>query len=481
MTPAAGGHRWIRRPGTATRLAGFLAVLLAIVLGLTTFETERIFTSHSMATVSNDLTAQVRQYAGTVRGTAPTDLAARSVRYLSAQVLPKGDYLLVGLAGPVHLGSTGSGPLLADPTLQALLDRPPQATSTDELTAGGMPLLVVVSPIRSGTRTLGTLVAAADLTGIRADQHRVVLVLAGEAVVALLAAVVAAYLLLRRLLRTVGRITAAADAAAQGELGRRLGDQGTDDEVGQLAGTFDGMLDRLSAAIEAQRRLISDVSHQMRTPLTVARGHLEVMQRVGVEDPDEVRSTVQTVIDELDHMRNLVERLLMLGRVLEPDFLQTHPVDLRAMVADTFEAAVVLAPRQWTRSEVPDVVIDVDADKLRGALLNLLDNAVKATGADDTIAIAATLEADGGVAISVDDSGPGLAPDQIAVALARFGRPEQAASGGSGLGLAIVSAVARAHGGTFALGPSPLGGCRATITIPPDRVRATLPVEMVGI
>ncbi len=481
MTPPTGQHARIRRPGTATRLAAFLAVLLAIVLGLTTFETERIFTSHSMATVTNDLTAQVRQYAATMRATRPTDLATGSVRYLSAQVLPRGEYLLVGLSGPVHLGSSGSGPLLADPALRALLDHPPATTTTSQFTAGHAPLLVVVSPIRSGPSTLGTLVAVANLTAIRADQHRVILVLAGEAAVALLAAVVAAYLLLRRLLRTVGRITAAAGAAAQGDLDRRLGDQGTDDEVGQLAATFDGMLDRLSTAIEAQRRLLSDVSHQMRTPLTVARGHLEVLERVGMDDPDEVRSTVHTVIDELDHMRNLVERLLMLGRVLEPDFLETHPVDLRALVADTFQAGVVLASRQWSRSDVPDVVVDVDADKLRGALLNLLDNAVNATGPDDVIAVSAALEAGRGLVISVDDSGPGLTPDQVTVALTRFGRPERTATGGSGLGLAIVSAVARAHGGEFALGISPLGGCRATIRIPADRVRTSVPVELVGL
>ncbi len=154
-----------------------------------------------------------------------------------------------------------------------------------------------------------------------------------------------------------------------------------------LAATFDQMADRVAAAMEAQRRLLSDVSHQLRTPLTVARGHLEVLGRGPAPDPAEVRETVDLVVDEIDHMRALVERLLLLGRALEPDFLDQIPVDLRTFCLDLFAAARVLAPRDWQLSEVPDVVVDVDEAKLRGALLNLIDNAVRATADGDTVAL----------------------------------------------------------------------------------------------
>src|SRR5206468_2525526 len=108
--------------------------------------------------------------------------------------------------------------------------------------------------------------AAANLSRSNADLSRVRALVIGEAVVALLAAVAAGYLLLRRLLRRIGRITATAADIGSGQLDRRLGDQGTDDEVGQLAETFDAMADRIADTLTLQRRLLSDVSHQLRTP-----------------------------------------------------------------------------------------------------------------------------------------------------------------------------------------------------------------------
>ena len=191
----------------------------------------------------------------------------------------------------------------------------------------------------SGHRSIGTVIVAADLSQQRSDQNRVLVLVVGLAFIALVGAVAGAYLLLRRLLRTVGRITTTASAIESGDLDRRLGDQGTDDEVGQLAATFDSMLDRLETAMTLQRRLLSDVSHQLRTPLTVARGHLEVLARQEDADIVEVRDTVAVVIDELDHMRSLVERLLLLGRALEPDFLQLERLDLRTFLSDLFDAA----------------------------------------------------------------------------------------------------------------------------------------------
>jgi signal transduction histidine kinase len=224
-----------------------------------------------------------------------------------------------------------------------------------------------------------------------------------------------------------------------------------------------------------QRRLLSDVSHQLRTPLTVARGHLEVLARQPTVDRDEVGDTVATVVDELDHMRSLVERLLLLGRALEPDFLQIEHLDLRTFVADLVDSSRVLANRDWRSSPAPDLVLDVDVAKLRGALLNLIDNAVRATTADDVIEIRAEQSvATGAVAISVEDSGPGIPVDQLDRVLERFGRLGSADRDGSGLGLAIVIAVAEAHGGTFALSGSSLGGCRAVITLPGARI-STVP------
>jgi signal transduction histidine kinase len=260
-----------------------------------------------------------------------------------------------------------------------------------------------------------------------------------------------------------------------GDLDRRLGDQARDDEVGELAATFDVMADKVASAMTAQRRLLSDVSHQLRTPLTVARGHLEVLGRTGASDPAEVTSTVALVVDELDHMRTLVERLLLLGAAMEPDFLDPAPVDLRMLLADVLEAGRMLADRRWAMTSAPDVVLLADASKLRGALLNLLDNAAKATASGDRIELRTRRHTDGSLTISVEDGGPGIPVAQRAEALTRFRRPpaHRADARGSGLGLAIVSAVASAHGGRLEIGDSTLGGCRVSVILPPESVLQT--------
>lgn len=460
-----------RRVGSAGRLAAFLAILLAAILSVTAYETARAFANQSIASTTASLVSEVDSFSRATAHTTADSLEPATVAYLQGRVLVQGESLMVGLDSGRRFGSSGSAFLLSSPEVRSLLARPPVVTTTYRESLDGVDTLLLASPIRQGRSVVGTLLVASDLSQLHADQRRVVVLGIGEALVALVAAVAGAYLLLRRLLHTVGSITDTAASIESGDLDRRLGDQGTDDEVGKLAATFDSMLDRLQAAMVVQRRLLSDVSHQLRTPLTVARGHLEVLARQPHVDVAEVRETVAVVVDELDHMRALVERLLLLGRALEPDFLEIERLDLRTFLSDLTDSARVLAPRWWSLAPVPDVVLEVDAAKLRGALLNLVDNAVGATATGDTIEVRSVVDPlDGSLVLSVEDSGPGIPDDQLPTVLSRFGRLGSADRDGSGLGLAIVTAVAEAHGGTFSLGHSDLGGCRAAIVLPPSRV-----------
>jgi len=458
-----------------------MGVLSAAILSMTALGTERAFTNESVTSITRGLVAEVGSYDQAIAGTATADLAPRTVSYLQSRVLPGGESLMMRLGSGPRLGTSDSAALLADPVIRQVLDHPPRTTGSFRQRLDGVDTLYLVAPIRQGTRDIGTMVVTSDLSQLAADRSRVLTLAIGEALVALVGAVAGSYLVLRRLLREVGRITTTAASIENGELSRRLGDQGTDDEVGQLAVTFDSMLDRLQAAMDVQRRLLSDASHQLRTPLTVARGHLEVLARQPSVDVEDVRETVAVVVDELDHMRALVERLLMLGRALEPDFLQLQGLDLRTFLSDLRDSAQVLAVRHWSLPPVPDVVLEVDAAKLRGALLNLIDNAVRATSTDDTIEIRATCSEGGLVVLSVDDSGPGIPAGQMEKVLERFGQLGNADTSGSGLGLAIVTAVAEAHGGTFEIAASPLGGCRAAITLPGARRAVRVPRETVGV
>ncbi len=462
-----------RRTGTAVRLAAFHAVVLVTVLGVVVVALVHQYTASYRSVAARSLGDELRSYVATVgRAGAGTDLVAASVSYLQARSLPSGTELVVALPGPRVLVTPGAGAVRADARVQRWLASPPPSTIVLGTSVAGVPEELLAAPIRSGRATIGTFVAATDLSAEQAQGQRVLLLSLAEAMVALVAGVLSSYLLLRRLLRTVGRITTTAEEIGRGETDRRLGDEGTDDEVGQLAVTFDHMLDRLDGAMSAQRRLLSDVSHQLRTPLTVARGHLEVLRRTGgLADEIAAGETVDLVVDELDHMRALVERLLLLGRALEPDFLAPEPVDLRSFLGDLHAAMEVLGPRQWLLAPVPDVVVSADPAKLRGALLNLAENAVHATVAGATVALVATVDVGSGwLLVAVEDSGPGIPPALRQEALARFARPGARDEGGSGLGLAIVKAVAEAHGGEVRIESSALGGARVVVALPPARM-----------
>lgn len=476
----ARGERRVRaaRPrwGTAARLSTILGVILVAVLALTTFGLVQAFTSQVHAANTRSLTQELRAFA-TIAAERPASqsLASFTRGFLQTRALGDDEVLIVALTGKTTYGSSGSSALLAQPLVRGWAQQPLGSHQQVTITAGGVNWQLVAVPLLSQSgQPLGTVAAAVTITQVNKDVGRVAALAAGEAAIAVLAGVAACWLVLRGLLERIHRVTATAAELGSGALDRRLRESGTTDEVGQLAVTFDTMADQLSAALTAQRRLLSDVSHQLRTPLTVARGHLEVLERTG-SDPQEVHDTVALVVDELDHMRDLVERLLMLGHALEPDFVTKVPVDLRSFCADLMESIRVLADRRWEAGEIPDLIVDADAAKLRGALLNLVDNSVRATKDGDVIALSVSPPDHGLVTVAVDDSGPGMPADARAAALDRFSRPGAADTSGSGLGLAIVRAVAEAHGGSATVDESRLGGLRVAITIPGARPAAHEP------
>jgi len=464
MPPGSGRTpRW----GTAARLATFVALMLAVIIGLALFGLLRTFRAQSDAATTRTLVVELQSLRDAV-GNRPAgeSLGVFSESYLRTHVLPDGQSMAVLLPGGSLIGSAGSRAWLSSPDVTAWSRTPPSTGLHTQLATGDTTYLVAAVPLVERGSPIATVVAAADLENVHEDLGRVRNLAIGEAAIALAAAVLGSYLMLRRLLRRVGRITETASGIAAGALDRRLNDPHDTDEVGRLAATFDVMTDKLAAAMAAQRRLLSDVSHQLRTPLTVARGHLEVLERTGASDPTAVRDTVDLVVDEIDHMKALVEQLLMLGRALEPDFLTVEPVDLRSFCQDLLESARVMAARRWELSDIPDVVLQLDAAKVRGAVLNLIDNAVHATVDGDVVALAVAREADGRITLSVDDSGPGIPVERRQLVLERFARPGAADSEGSGLGLAIAQAVARAHGGELVIGDSPQGGCRVSMVLP---------------
>ena len=200
-----------------------------------------------------------------------------------------------------------------------------------------------------------------------------------------------------------------------------------------------------TALLVRQERFLHDVSHELRTPVTIARGHLEVLERNNGEPAPEVA----VALDELQRIERILDRLLLIAKAEQPDFLVTEQIELEPFLEDVFVRWSEVAPRVWRLGPMAVGRLHADPEALRIALDALLENAVKYTEDGDTIELQAH-STGAEVSISVADSGRGIAPEALGRIFDRFARADAArtrSQGGVGLGLAIVDAIAKAHGG----------------------------------
>jgi signal transduction histidine kinase len=209
-----------------------------------------------------------------------------------------------------------------------------------------------------------------------------------------------------------------------------------------------------ASLLDQQERFLHDVSHELRTPVTIARGHLELLRR---EVPH--ASEIVVALDELERIEHIVDRLLLLAKADQPDFLALVDVELESFLEDVFMRWSEVAERAW-RLEI-DVagVVRADTDALRSALDALLENAVKHTEPRDAIALRA-YAGGGEVVIEVEDDGFGVPPEALDRIFDRFARADTARTrtqGGAGLGLPIADAIAKAHGGSLTVVPRERG------------------------
>jgi signal transduction histidine kinase len=234
----------------------------------------------------------------------------------------------------------------------------------------------------------------------------------------------------------------------------------------------------LSSLLKRQERFLHDASHELRTPVTIARGHLEVLRRTsGGSEPE-----IDVALDELKRIEQILERLLLLAKADQPDFIVLEDVELEPFLEDVFMRWSEVAPRAWRLGELAAGKLAVDAECLRCALDALLENAVKYTERGDAIELRSR-GAQTEVVIEIEDAGCGIPEDELSHIWDRFARADAARTrvqGGVGLGLAIVDAIAKAHGGrctvrsaeeetVFALrmlGFSPTAVARTPLTAP---------------
>lgn len=263
-----------------------------------------------------------------------------------------------------------------------------------------------------------------------------------------------------RLLRPLRQMRETAEKVSGQSMTERLPIVGRDD-VSELAQTMNDMLDRLDEALESQRRLLSDVGHELKTPITIVRGYLEV---VDADDPADVRDTRDLAVDELERMAQLVQDLAAAAALHGPSPVKPIQVDAADLVRQIVRKAQGIDGATVETGEVAEVVTSLDPSRITQAMLQIAQNGVTHGGGRMVVS---SRTAGDRLELSVRDFGDGVADDAKPHVFDRFQRGADTADrAGSGLGLNIVQVIARAHGGSVRVTDAPGGGALFTLSLP---------------
>lgn len=273
-------------------------------------------------------------------------------------------------------------------------------------------------------------------------------------------AAISSWVVAGAILAPVRAVRHAAAEIGEQDLTRRIPVEGRDD-IAALADQFNAMLDRLEDAFATQRQFVDDASHELRTPITIVRGHLELLG----DDPAEREEVVRLCTDELDRMTRIVEDLLLLAKADRPDFVSPSPVSLAELTSDIDSKIRSLADREWVLESIGEGEVSVDEQRVTQAIVQLAQNAVQHTEPGTRICIGSSLE-HGRLALWVTDRGPGIEPAEVEKIFERFAHGSGAGRGGAGLGLAIVKAIADAHHGRVKVVSEPGAGATFGIDLP---------------
>jgi signal transduction histidine kinase len=328
----------------------------------------------------------------------------------------------------------------------------------------GTPVGEVLMAVRAvnDRRTQGAFVVVTSRSSQQAEVLDLMRTYAYVATGMLLLVTLGAWIVAGRLLAPVRRLHDTAADISGSDLTRRLQARGNDD-LTALTQTFNAMLDRLEGAFGTQRQFLDDAGHELRTPVTILRGHLELMNE---HDPAEVVATRSLLLEEIDRMSRLVDDLIVLAKAQRPDFVRPVVTQLGGLLDSVADKVVGLAPRRWTVDARAEGAVSLDPQRVTQALLQLATNAVQHTCGDDEIALGSR-HRPGYVDLWVRDTGPGVAAEDAERIFARFQRGGATRTeDGSGLGLSIVTAIAAAHGGSVTLSSSPGRGATFTLTLP---------------
>lgn len=274
----------------------------------------------------------------------------------------------------------------------------------------------------------------------------------------------------KRMLKPIDKITKTAQSISVRDLNRRIEVASADDELSRLARTFNEMIERLQNSFEIQNKFVSDASHELRTPISVIQGYINLLDRWGKDDKEVLQKAIDTIKNETSNMTNLIEKLLFLARGDSGTLkLEKDDFPLNELIDEIIEESRIIASDYYIVNEKnAHVIVCADFKLIKQALRALVDNSIKYTPAKGEININSYLELEN-IIITIEDTGVGIPKEEIPKLFHRFYRVDEARSkktGGTGLGLSIVKQIIDIHNGSISIESNLGKGIKVIIKLP---------------
>ncbi|MBI2400796.1 MAG: HAMP domain-containing protein [Deltaproteobacteria bacterium] len=338
-------------------------------------------------------------------------------------------------------------------------------------TVGKYPLRVVTKPIILDGRLIAIVQVGSSFEGMDEIFHLLAYILLPGILACVVVAGAVGWFLARKALRPVAEITDTARKITAENLDERIRADVPQDEIGRLAATMNEMIERLEKSFQQIRQFTGDASHELKTPLTILKGEIEMALR-SKDDVQYMKEVLSSSLEEIDRMSYIVKSLLDLAKMdVEKGALAREPVRLDKVLADRHEHFKRLAFDSAVQLDILEnrpVTVLGDQVRLSQLIYNLIDNAIKYTPSGGKVEL--QLGQDGQTAIfRVKDTGVGISPEDLPYIFDRFYRVDKARTrevGGAGLGLSICKEIAEAHGGTLNAESVPGKGSTFTASLP---------------
>jgi len=457
------------RLSASSRVLLAMAVMLGLAIGTLVVVAYGATVRTLTYSLDQTLLKEAEAYSAAMKG-APTDAALIDATrvYLSARTGSES-----GGVTPILLVRFSNGRVISNSAvrIEDAAGNPTTATASPTyrmVTLDADRYRVFATPIETGGERVGVFESALAEGPIQSTASGIAATLTAAGLIVLALALPVSYFATRRALAPLRRMADDAEAISHAQPGRRIVYRGPKDELGSLAASLNAMLARLEHAFADQRRFVADASHELRTPVAVVRGNVELLMS-GRASGDEAEESLTMIEHESVRMSRLLDELLALARLEESGRAQFQPLDVRTLLEEVAARGRALGDRVIAISGPCDLWVSGDPDLLDQALVNIVRNSVAHTHPQGRIELGCTL-ADSMVRICVTDDGPGIPEADLDRVFDRFYRAQSArrdtTSGGAGLGLAITQRLVQLHGGTIHAENVAPHGARFVIELP---------------